>query len=200
MTNKPSRVFETEEFTQFSAEVHTLLQAETTSLSEYELLNKLKDSSDFDFVNIVFTDRSSLFYSHFILFHCLYRLRVSLLAQEVAIMEISALKIQMHPYSSKKHNRNLTQTDPLQEYYLDTNNLDNTDETDLDDMIDNFWHKLIAQDARPQALAILGLKDPVDDALIKKTWRKLVMQHHPDRGGDAKTLLSINKAFSILIV
>lgn len=111
------------------------------------------------------------------------------------------MSIQLQPYSTAELDNSLLpdQPDPLQDYYLDPANLDSTDEKELDEMIDKFWHTLIANEERPGALTTLGLKDPVSDIEIKQVWRKLVMQHHPDRGGDNTTLQSINKAFNMLI-
>ncbi|NNG14653.1 MAG: DnaJ domain-containing protein, partial [Gammaproteobacteria bacterium] len=42
------------------------------------------------------------------------------------------------------------------------------------------------------------LDDPVSDADIKQQYRRLAMQHHPDRGGDDATLQKINAAMNIL--
>jgi len=201
MNNTLSRIFDTEEYADFCAEVHSTLLIEAKSLTEYELLELLKKRSRFSFIKCIFDNNLSLFHSHFILFHCLYSLRVTLQQQETGILNISVLSIQLSPYNGISHNNSqlLDQPDPLQDYYLDPLNLDSTDEKELDNMIDEFWHKLVANEARPEALATLGLKDPVNETEIKKVWRKLVMQHHPDRGGDSHTLQSINKAFNILI-
>ena len=51
---------------------------------------------------------------------------------------------------------------------------------------------------RDEALAVLGLSDPVDDKTIKATFKKLVMQYHPDRGGDDLKLQELNMAMDLL--
>ncbi len=201
MAKKLSRIFDTEEYADFRAEIHSLLLRQTKCLSEYDLLHLLKKHSNFSFIKDIFDSNLSLFHSHFILFHCLYSLRLTLLQQETGVLSISAMNIQLRPYTTSGTGKinELDHADPLQEYYLDTSQLDSTEEKELNDMIDKFWHTLVVNKARPAALHTLGLKDPVEDADIKKMWRKLVMQHHPDRGGDSHTLLAINKAFNILI-
>ena len=199
MTYKASQIFDTEEYVDFAAEVHAVLLSEPDGISEYDLLQLLKHQSRFSFVRQIFENNLSLFYAHFILFHCLYKLRVHLLDQQLNQLEISALNIQLHLYANSSSTTGLVEADPMQAFYLDATQIDKQNETSLSEMIGNFWHTLIAHDARPDALAALGLCDPVNDDQIKKTWRKLVMQHHPDRGGDSKTLQSINKAFNILI-
>lgn len=53
-----------------------------------------------------------------------------------------------------------------------------------------------------EALSVLGLKPPVEFALVKAHYRALVKQHHPDRhGGSAEAeerIKSINQAFTTL--
>jgi DnaJ-class molecular chaperone len=44
----------------------------------------------------------------------------------------------------------------------------------------------------------LGLEKGADDATIKKAYRKLVMKHHPDKGGDPETFKKIQHAYDIL--
>jgi len=177
-----------------------MLLAKPNGMSEYELLNLLKQLSRFRFINKIFKNNLALFHSHFILFHCLYKLRLNLLEQRLSLLEISSLNIQLYPFTNNSHQVNeLIESDALQDYYLDAKQIDDHTENSLSEMIDSFWNILIVNDARPKALATLGVCDPVNDDQIKKAWRKLVMKNHPDRGGDSNTLQLINKAFTILI-
>lgn len=49
-----------------------------------------------------------------------------------------------------------------------------------------------------KALQTLGLPVNCNDAeKIKEAYRKLAKQHHPDAGGDAKTMARINEAYQI---
>jgi len=45
---------------------------------------------------------------------------------------------------------------------------------------------------------ILGINETATDAEIKKSYRKLSLQHHPDKGGDQGKFQEINKAYQIL--
>lgn len=46
--------------------------------------------------------------------------------------------------------------------------------------------------------SILGVNRNSSQDEIKKAYRRLAMKHHPDRGGDAKTLTKINEAYDTL--
>ena len=45
---------------------------------------------------------------------------------------------------------------------------------------------------------ILGVNSKASSAEIKAAYRKLVKQHHPDAGGDEKTIIAINAAWEVL--
>jgi len=45
---------------------------------------------------------------------------------------------------------------------------------------------------------LLGVAKDADDATLKKTYRKLAMKHHPDRGGDPAKFQEIQQAYDVL--
>lgn len=45
---------------------------------------------------------------------------------------------------------------------------------------------------------ILGVTQDADKQTVKKAYRKLAAQHHPDRGGDAEKFKEVAEAYSIL--
>jgi len=47
-------------------------------------------------------------------------------------------------------------------------------------------------------LQIMGLDKMPDLATLKAAYRKLMLKHHPDRGGDATTCRNIIAAFTVL--
>jgi hypothetical protein len=139
----------------------------------------------------------ALFCAHFLLFHALYVLRDRAWQARRAHLEITPMKIRWLPYCAEESA--LTQPDSLRDYYLDLSNLESTSERDVDELLASFWLRFQSIDQRSDALQELGLADPVDDATIKKTYRQLAMQHHPDRGGDTERLQAINAAVSVLL-
>jgi len=45
---------------------------------------------------------------------------------------------------------------------------------------------------------LLGVDKDVDESTLKKTYRKLAMKHHPDRGGDPAKFQEIQQAYDVL--
>lgn len=182
-----------------------ILERHPDGLSEYELLKQLAGQSSF-FAKSDTDSPSrglSLFQRHFLLFHCLYLLEQRYRANQSGILIISALEIKLRPYRDDNETNQadaaLTTPDPVRDYYLDITQLQATSEHDLDEMLGKFWLALARYDTRDETLALLGLSDPVDDLTIRKKYRELVMQHHPDRGGDTDTILQLNAAISKLL-
>lgn len=52
---------------------------------------------------------------------------------------------------------------------------------------------------RSKELAVLGLVNGASNEQIKDAYRKLAMQHHPDRNGDANEFARVTKAYKSLI-
>ena len=166
-------------------------------LSEHQLIQYLRRMGYFGFLKSSPIEPLALFQAHFLLFHALYQLRDRLWQTGKAHLEIDALKIQYSSY--QKGTNALSVPDALREYYLDLRNLEATTAVDVDELMASFWERLHRHDHRTEALASLGLSDPVDDETIKKTYRHLVMEHHPDRGGDHQRLQVINNAVAKLL-
>ena len=177
--------------------IYLTLRHNRDGLSEHELLKQLRGEESADIWSDAFSNNHSLFKAHFLLFHILYQLRNWMSERKLGRLEISPIKIQILPYCDGEDS--IAEFDQLMEYYLDISNLENTSPREVDEMLAGFYIKLNRQDHRKQALEVLGLEDPVDDTSIKKQYRRLAMEHHPDRGGDNERLQEINSAVRILI-
>lgn len=177
--------------------LHRVLRAHPAGLSEYELIKTLEAENEVDFSSENLRDNLSLFQTHFLLFHSLYHLHTQLWQSQTARLDIHTLCIQLLPFKQATDTA-LSEHDPLREYYLDLNNLENTDANEVENLLTQFWSRFVGDDDRRQALAALELTDPVDWAAIKSQHRRLAMQHHPDRGGDEARLQAINAAMDVL--
>ena len=176
--------------------VADILQQHPQGLSEYELLGKLRELDALPDETLTATSHLELFQVHFLLFHVLYQLRDEYWKQQKAHLEISPLKIQFLPY--RKATTDLSEADPVKEYYQDLSNLEQTDSDDVIELLSRFWMRMEGGEQRRQALQTLGLDDGADFATIKKRYRELAMQHHPDRGGEAGKLQEMNAAMAWL--
>ncbi len=185
-------------FEQFQTTLLGLLERHPGGVSEYELFNQLSALSFPDYEEPARRPALGLFRAHFALFHALYRLRDRLWDERRAQLDISTLCIQLSAYRAQQSDLP-SRRDPLRDYYLDARHLRNTSADDVEQLLGKFWRRFGAGDRREYALNALGLNDPVDDATIKQTWRRLAMQHHPDRGGSAQRLQEINAALTALL-
>ncbi len=173
------------------------LRCHPQGIAEFDLLRLLRQQGFFAFLPPPPAAPAVLFRAHFLLFHALYRFHDHLIDTQRGQLRIGALCIRRLPWDAGCSA--LTRSDPLREYYLDWNNLDATDAQAVADLLAGFWRRFSKIDGRAGALAELGLVDPVDDATIKLAWRRLAMEHHPDRGGDTHNLQTINAAVDYLL-
>ena len=174
-----------------------LLRAQPTGLSEFELIKHLEASGQPGFDADCLRNSLSLFQTHFLLFHTLYQLAEDLSQGREEQLNISPLCIQLLPHQDH-HSKALGEHDPLRDYYLNLDNLRDTSAEDVDTLLNKFWMRFIGHDERRSALATLELEDPADWTTIKEQHRRLVMRHHPDRGGDTERLQAINGALDTL--
>ncbi len=164
-------------------------------MPEYRLLGRLREAGWSEFG--AFTgDTLALFRQHFLLFHLLYRLRDRLRACREGEVQIDALAIGIAPYRGGQEG--VAVADPLRTYYLDLAHLETTGQAEVDALLNGFWERFRASGERHEALALFGLCDPVEFGTVKRRYRQLVMQHHPDRGGDKNDLQELNRAMGVL--
>lgn len=177
--------------------LQSLLHAHPEGLGEYELLKQLQAEAVAPFTGLRFDDSLTLFRHHFLLYHLLYRLAARVAGERTARLEIDALCIRLGTYVAP--NGHLPDDhDPMAEYYLDLGNLQAMDREGLHQMLGGFWSGQQARAGRCDALAVLGLHDPVSDQVIKRRYRRLAQEWHPDRGGDTERLQSLNAAMATL--
>ncbi len=173
----------------------------TPCCKEYEIIQYLQKKGRLN--KNCLSDSLSLFRTHFLIFNALYRLQLNTFIHRKYQLTISSLEILTTDYhvtesAARSNDRHMQQHDPLALFYLDTRHLFNTNEADIEHLLNHFWQHYFNDSQKQTALDTLGLEEPVDFKSIKQQYRRLAMQHHPDRGGDADTLIEIHQAMQCL--
>ena len=178
--------------------VAEILHANEAGISEYELITRLEAYPELaNLLERKNGDSLTLYRIHFLVCHVLYLLMDEWYQSQTARLEITPLLIQLHPYTAG--DVSITKIDKVRDYYLELNNLTETDERGVDELLASFWIGMNRYEHRDEALEVLGLTDPVDDKTIRNTYRSLAMQHHPDRGGDKEIIQQLNEAAHLLL-
>lgn len=164
--------------------------------SEYELLGWLQQPEQAIFDAEALKQTTTLFQSHFLLMHALYMLRQMWLENHHAWLEISALSIVKKPWQHSA-SQALAETDKLAEYYLDLKQLA-TPEEDLEQLLNDFWRRMLKPELKDADLTVLELQEPVDLKQITRQYRRLAMHHHPDRGGNPEKFQQIQASYQRL--
>ena len=192
------------------AEWDTLSQG----VSEYSLIKILSEAPYHLFDPDALREPLTLFQTHFVLFHCLYRLQLKWAEQHSGDLTVSALNIQLRDFPSSRSSRQhgalacASTDDSLQRYYLDWQHFGTTQSQDVEQMLDSFWQnmhtytnvKVGPQDIE-QACALLQLaeEDWRNSATVKRQYRKLQHQYHPDKGGDLRSAQRLTWAYQTLM-
>ena len=179
-------------------QLHELLRETPAGISEFQLIRQLKARHSTHIPNLELADKLVLYRTHFLLFNALYRLRDRLWREASGHLQIDPLCICLLPYTEGEHA--LAEQDPLRGYYLDLNQLRETDENDVARLLSSFWTRMQGGDEKQAALELFELnhEQTLDLPRIKQRYRQMVSLHHPDRGGSTERLQSINLAMEIL--
>jgi DnaJ-class molecular chaperone len=65
-------------------------------------------------------------------------------------------------------------------------------------IFDTFWHRFASEDEQTMALRTLKLEADASRNEITRSYRELISQHHPDKGGDVDTFINIRQAYEYL--
>ena len=117
--------------------------------------------------------------------------KLSLPKKGEGYLEIEPLKISLISVSKGECNgRDVVEKrdEKLRVYYLDMSHLETTEEEDVNEMLDSFWQRFYAAEDRAIALQCLELEEPVSYESIRKQYRLLAKQYHPDSGGEKEQL------------
>lgn len=170
-------------------------------IQELELIKALQQPPYQLFAENSLQTELSLFQTHFLVYHALYKLREQWLQDELAIIDIALSRFTIHPYC------NNTQTlptvdDGLRSYYM---NLDNVEinQCEVEALLNSFWERflkgqLVDENALQQAYQVLSLAPSCTDIELKKRIKSLSLTHHPDRGGDDELFKHYQQAYELI--
>jgi hypothetical protein len=180
-------------------------------------------------MNIIRCSTLELYQHHFILFHILYQLQ-DLYSKNNQYLQVHFMRILLINYPETGycryfddvyhkfcnaicaseslycdfHRRMVGETElerqSLRYFYLDTSNYYKLDEKTAELFIKGTWEILSNYDLYKESFKILGLSETNDINSIKKQYRKLVKQYHPDKSGEsAEQFYPINNAYQLLM-
>ncbi|OJT00700.1 molecular chaperone DnaJ [Marinobacter nauticus] len=180
---------------------HELRQVGPAGLSELELIKALQAEPWALIGRVNYHEPDQLYPVHFLLFHVLYRLRDQLAPGGESLL-ISPLRLTITKQQTVAGDGLPGEEDKLRAFYLDLSQY-HMPEATIHQMMDNFWRGQCR--TRPdlpavsEAAGTLGFTElPEHFSPIKQRFRKLVMQAHPDRGGNTEAVQKLNEAFSVL--
>ncbi len=175
--------------------LYGVLRRDPEGLREYELLERLRGDGPLRGL-----DELELFRVHFLLFHHLYRLRRALERAGRGSLEIHVLRIRLLPLQGPAPNPRCLPAapDPLAAYYLDLGHLVRTRADDVREMLRWFWRRFRIHDRKEDALRALGLEPGAPVGAIRRRFRLLARQHHPDLGGDPERFREVVAAMEVL--
>ncbi|GGW84455.1 DNA-J related domain-containing protein [Alteromonas halophila] len=175
-------------------------------VSEYTLIARLQKAPYNLFDKEALRESLALFQTHFVIFHALYQLQLRWHAQGVGHLAIHTLKITLHETSEPSSAP--IPSDPLRDYYLNWGNFDETGKDDVEALLDDFWQRMgghISHDtlstqeiAKARQVLELSADEPLTLGTIKRHYRRLIHQHHPDKGGDPAAAKQLVRAYSML--
>lgn len=184
--------------------LHDILLNHNDGMTEFELFDLLKSPPYELFTAEALRNPLTLFQSHFILFNALYQLQGTWLTNKIGMLQIHCTNIRRTSWDPGQ-NGVITQ-DKLRAYYLDWTNLSNTDQSEVEALLDNFWSAFsgmpnqVNNNDMPQqkALDLLNLTSPFSALQLKQQYRKMLHLHHPDKGGDNGQTVELHNAYQRL--
>lgn len=147
--------------------------------------------------------QKALFKQNFLLMNALFQLQQMLLPD--SWLQVKSMQIQIFRRVPSDLNQQLSEDDSLRDYYMDWHNYD-TSANVIQQILESFWHRYEQYiGANPnamhkrQALSVFELDDNATSKMIRKQWRRLALQWHPDRqGGDAAKFRQVCEAWQTL--
>jgi len=175
-----------------------ILKTATDKIGEYDIICRLEEQgmvfpADNDSYNV------AIFKKHFMIMNALYHLQQELF-EDGYYLNITVLDITIEPLGPSTNQQLLMDAAEhnIRDYYLDWRHFDNTSEDEINELLSNFWQMYYAQDKQGEALEILELNSDAGWDRVKRAYRRLAAEHHPDKGGNDARFIEIREAYEVL--
>jgi hypothetical protein len=203
--------------------ISQMLEQSEEGLGLYDLLKHL-ETSGFDLEKMVQGEKHTklssellLFRKNFILMNALYEIQRDLQGSNYGLY-ITPLKILLYQLQTSDTDDTIksglsavaiseaARSDlALSEYYLDWQHYADTDQAEVEQLLQGFWQRYRDyhnepenQDKRSCALAVLGLESSASWNDIQYAYRQNVACCHPDRGGQHQHFIEVREAYQFL--
>ncbi|WPC72159.1 DNA-J related domain-containing protein [Aeromonas hydrophila] len=173
----------------------TLLRQASGSYKVHELLAELRRQEVIP--PLPGDEQLQLFRLNFLIMNALYQLQAELHGEGWWLV-ISTLDIRLEPLTTREGESALAQGEALRSYYLDWQVFWQTDREEVEALLGSFWRACERDEQRAEALTLFALPTGAGPDAIRRRWRELALQHHPDRGGDADTFIRLRWAWEHL--
>ncbi|HHQ4690200.1 TPA: DNA-J related domain-containing protein [Aeromonas veronii] len=173
-----------------------LLQQAAGSYKVHELMAALRQQGAIP--RLADDEQLQLFRVNFLIMNALYQLQAELWQEEWWLV-ISTLDIRLEPLAGNQEaNQGFALGENLRSYYLDWQVFWQTDRAEVEALLNRFWRAYDGEGHKAEALALFELNEGASQEAIRRRWRELALQHHPDRGGNAETFIRIRWAWEVL--
>lgn len=178
-------------------EVRLLIAEHPQGIDEYGILTALKQHPALANLG---EGHLPLFQKHFLIMNALYQVQADYWDEKKAVLEITPLINKLHAQSPSAQETQLIRAESQgpSEYYLNWENFNKTTEQDVLNLYKSFWEFLAKDEKREVALSTLELPADASTEEIKRQYKKLAMQHHPDKGGNSTHFIEIQAAYEVL--
>lgn len=173
----------------------TLLRQASGSYKVHELLAELRRQEVIP--PLPGDEQLQLFRLNFLIMNALYQLQAELHGEGWWLV-ISTLDIRLEPLATREGESALARGEALRSYYLDWQVFWQTDREEVEALLGSFWRACERDEHRAEALTLFALPTGAGPDAIRRRWRELALQHHPDRGGDADTFIHLRWAWEHL--
>ncbi len=142
------------------------------------------------------------FQQHFVLYHLLYRVQAQLLALGQGYLCIELARVRLVACSDAAEH---VDDASRRQYYQHWPNFYLMSEQLLEQQLDAFWQYFtrgrgrLAEISAADAITLLQLEPGFTLGQLKKAYRTLALQHHPDRGGNAGQFIALRQAYQQLL-